>query len=399
VHKAAPKLNRALRGCHSIADLRCRARRRLPRAIFDYLDGAADDEVTLARNSAAFGCRELLPRVLRDVAQVDLSTEIMGTKCSLPLVLAPTGMSRLFHHEGEAAVARAAKAGGILYSLSSVSTFSIEEVAAVSDAPKWFQIYVWKDRGILRELIARCRAARYTALCLTVDVPAPGNRERDLRNGFTVPPTFSVGTALDALRRPYWLWQLLTSPRMTLGNVRGHVSADADVFSVIDYIRTQMDSSITWDDAAWMIREWNGPFAIKGILHPEDARRAMDIGATGIIVSNHGGRQLDHVPAPFEMLAEIVAAAGGAQVILDGGVRRGTDILKALALGARACMIGRPYVYGLAAGGEAGVSRAIGILRAELETGMKLLGCNTLRELDASYLRRPWDSSGSSGRS
>jgi L-lactate dehydrogenase (cytochrome) len=388
VHHTSPKLTRALRCCHSIADLRDRARRRLPRVIFDYLEGGADDEATLARNSSSFAALQLFPRVLRDVAHVDLSTEILGTRSALPLVLAPTGMSRLFHHQGEAAVARAAKTAGILYTLSSVATQSIEDVAAETDAAKWFQIYVWRDRGILRELIARCRAGGYTVLCLTVDVPAPGNRERDMRNGLTIPPTFTAATTFDALRRPYWLWHLLTSRRLTLGNVRGHVSADADVFSVIDYIRTQMDPSITWDDAAWMIREWNGPFAIKGILHPDDARRAVDIGATGIIVSNHGGRQLDQAPATFDVLPEIVSAAGGrAEVILDGGVRRGTDIIKALALGARACMIGRPYLYGLAAGGEAGVARAIGILRAELETGMKLLGCNAVRNLDAACVR------------
>jgi L-lactate dehydrogenase (cytochrome) len=387
VHGTVPPVTRALRGCHSIGDLRDRARRRVPRVIFDYLDGAADDEVTLARNCASFAGRELVPRVLRDVARVDLSTEILGTKSALPLVLAPTGMSRLFHHEGEAAVARAARAAGVPYTLSSVATLSIEEIAAASASPKWFQIYVWRDRGILRELIARCRASGYTALCLTVDVPAPGNRERDLRNGFTIPPTFTLATALDALRRPGWLWHFLTSKRLTLGNVRGHVSADASVFSVIDYIRTQMDPSVTWDDAAWMIREWNGPFAIKGILHADDARRAVDVGATGVIVSNHGGRQLDHVPAPFEVLEQIAAAAGKAEVILDGGIRRGTDVLKALALGARACMIGRPYLYGLAAGGEAGVARALDILRAELETGMRLLGCNAVRDLNASYLR------------
>jgi len=388
MHGSSLNTVRALRGCHSIADLRLRARARVPKVIFDYLDGAADDEMTLARNTASFAGTQLLPRVLRDVAKIDPATEVLGTKSALPLVLAPTGMSRLFHHEGEAAVARAAASAGLIYTLSSVSTYSIEEIGAETATPKWFQIYVWKDRGILRELIQRCRANGYTALCLTVDVPAPGNRERDLRNGFTIPPTFTLRTALDAARRPDWLWNFLSSRRLTLGNVRGHVSADADVFSVIDYIRTQLDPSVTWDDAAWMIREWNGPFAIKGILRADDARRAADIGATGIIVSNHGGRQLDHSPAPFEVLPEIVAAAGKAEVILDGGVRRGTDVLKALASGARACMVGRPYLYGLAAAGEAGVARAIGILRAELETGMRLLGCGTLSELNASYLRK-----------
>lgn len=380
-------MTRALRACHSIADLRRRAQQRLPRAVCDYLEGGADDEVALARNSASFGDCRLLPRVLRDVTRIELGTEILGVPSRLPLILAPTGMSRLFHHEGETAVARAAQVAGLIYSLSSVGSRSIEEIAAASDGPKWFQIYVWRDRAILRELIERCRAARYQALCLTVDVPAPGNRERDLQNGFTVPPRFTVTTMCDMLRRPYWLWHLLTGERMTLGNVRRHAHADADVFTVIEYIRTQLDPAVTWDDAAWMIREWGGAFAIKGIASADDARRAVEIGASAIIVSNHGGRQLDQSPAPFELLPAIVAAVDGrAEVILDGGVRRGSDIIKALARGARACMIGRPYLYGLAAGGEAGVTRALDILRAELETGMKLIGCDSVRKLDANCL-------------
>lgn len=356
--------------------------------MFDYMEGGADDEVTLRRNSDAFLGLELVPRVLRNVQRVDLGCTVLGSTVRIPIICAPTGGTRLFHHEGEATVARAAERAGTVYCLSSVSTCSIEEIGALGSGPKWFQIYVWRDRTILRDFIARCRDAGYTALCLTADVAAAGNRERDLRNGFAVPPRIDLNNALDVLRRPVWLWHLLTSPRIAFRNVEKHAGANMSIASVMEYISRQLDPSVTWEDAAWMIEAWKGPFAIKGILSAADAERAVKIGATGIIVSNHGGRQLDHVPAPIEILPEIVAAVDGrADVILDGGVRRGTDVIKALAVGAKACMIGRPYLYGLAAGGEAGVDRALTILQSELELGMKLLGCRSLAELDASYLR------------
>jgi len=375
--------------CYSIADLRRAARRRLPRAIFDYIDGGADDELTLRRNSRDFLRYELVPRVLRNVEHADLGTEVLGTRIGFPVVCAPTGASRLFHHEGEAAVARAACEAGTIYSLSSVSTLSIEEVAAASVGPKWFQIYVWRDRAILKDFIARSREAGYRALCLTVDVPVPGNRERDLRNGLTVPPRLVLGTLLDTIRRPRWLWHYLRSPPIAFRNVTGYAGAATDMVSVMEYISRQFDPLVTWDEAAWMIEQWKGPFAIKGILSVEDAQRAVAAGATGIIVSNHGGRQLDHVPAPIEVLPEIVDAVGSrAEVILDGGVRRGTDVIKALALGARACMIGRPYLFGLAAGGEAGVKRALELLRSEIARDLQLLGCNSIAQLDRSYVRR-----------
>lgn len=381
-------MNTRLDRCNSIIDLREAARRRLPRTMFDYIDGGADDEVTLRRNPRAFGRYELVPRVLKNVARVDLSTRVFGSRIELPVICAPTGASRLFHHEGEAAVARAAHKAGTIYSLSSVSTLSIEEIAAASDGPKWFQIYVWKDRGILKDFIERCRESGYRALCLTVDVPVPGNRERDLRNGLTVPPRISLATLFDTLQRPHWLWHHLTSPRLSFRNVEKHAGAATDMVSVMEYISRQLDPSVTWDDAAWMIEEWKGPFAIKGILSAEDAERAVAMGASGIIVSNHGGRQLDHTPAPIEILPEIADAAGArAEVILDGGVRRGTDVIKAIALGARACMIGRAYLFGLAAGGEAGVARVFDLLRAEIIRDLQLLGCSSIAELDRSYVR------------
>ena len=380
--------DRILSGCHSIADLRRAAKRRLPKAVFDYMDGAAEDEVTLYRNQADFGRYELLPRFLVDVGNVDLSTRVLGADIDVPFILAPTGMSRLFHHTGERAVARAAQKAGTMYSLSSVSTTSIEDIAGVSNGAKMLQLYVWRDRGILKDFIQRAKASGYTALCLTVDLPLAGQRERDLKNGFTVPPQIRLSNILDTMLRPDWLWGFLTHPRMTLENVRGHAVAAKNLFSVIDYTTAQFDPSLTWDDMAWMIQEWGGPFAIKGILSVDDARRAADTGVSAVIISNHGGRQLDHSPSPVSVLPAIADAVGDrVEVILDGGIRRGTDVIKALSLGARAVMTGRAYLFGLGAGGEAGVDRALELLRAEIKRNMMLAGCTSVRQLDGRYVR------------
>ena len=380
--------NRILSGCHSIADLRRAAKRRLPKAVFDYMDGAAEDEVTLYRNQADFGRYELLPHFLVDVENVDLSTRVLGAAIDVPFILAPTGMSRLFHYTGECAVARAAQKAGTMYSLSSVATTSIEDVAGVSEGPKMLQLYVWRDRGILKDFIRRARASGYTALCLTVDLPRAGQRERDLKNGFTVPPQIRLSNILDTLVRPDWLWGFLTHPRMTLENVRNHAIAAENLFSVIDYTTAQFDPSLTWDDMAWMIREWGGPFAIKGILSVEDARRAAETGVSAVILSNHGGRQLDHAPSPISVLPGIVDALGDrVEIILDGGIRRGTDVIKALSLGARAVMIGRAHLFGLGAGGEAGVDRALQLLTAEIIRNMMLVGCTSATELSGKYVR------------
>ena len=381
--------NKILSDCHSIADLRRAAKRRLPKAVFDYMDGAAEDEVTLYHNQADFGQYELLPHFLVDVENVDLSTRVLGAAIDVPFILAPTGMSRLFHHTGERAVARAAQKVRTMYSLSSVATTSIEAIAGVSKGPKMLQLYVWRDRTILKDFIQRAKASGYTALCLTVDLPRAGQRERDLKNGFTVPPRIRLSNILDTMIRPDWLWDFLTSPRMTLENVSGHTTATQNLFSVIDYTTAQFDPSLTWDDMAWMIQEWGGPFAIKGILSVADARRAVETGVSAVILSNHGGRQLDHAPSPVSVLPGIVDELGDqVEIILDGGIRRGTDVIKALSLGARAVMIGRAYLFGLGAGGEAGVDRALQLLSAEIQRNLMLVGCASVQELGGKYIRK-----------
>lgn len=380
-----------LKRCQNIADLRRMAHWRVPAPMFHYMDGAAEDEITYRRNSSDFDHLEFLPRNLVDISEIDPSTTVMGQRIEFPVVLAPTGMSRLFHWEGERAVARAAARAGTVYSLSTVGTHSIEEVAACNTGPKWFQIYVFKDRGLVSEFIQRCRAAQYHALCLTIDLPITGKRERDFRTGMTLPPTFTLRSWLDFVLHPVWSATHVTSSPFSLANVAHRVqTVDSDnVETLMSYIGSQFDRTVTWDDAAAMVREWGGPFAVKGILTVDDAKRAVDIGATAIIVSNHGGRQLDHCPTPIDVLPEIVAAVGDrVEVILDGGVRRGTDVLKALALGARACMTGRCYLYGLGAGGEAGVDKALQILRDEIVRDMALLGTRNVKEITGSHVRR-----------
>ena len=385
-----------LRRCHDISDLRTLAQRRLPRAIFDFLDGGAEDETSLQGNRTGFAQYDLIPEVLTDVSDVNMTTTVMGQTMPLPLILAPTGLSRLFHHQGEKAVAIAAARAGLTYSLSSGSSVSIEEIGALTEGPKWFQIYVWKDRTVVKEFIARAREANYHALCLTVDVQVYGNRQRDLYNGMTTPIRLNPKMAFDLGSHPLWSFNLITRGQPQLANVKDKMGDKThDLNSQASYINRQFDQSVNWDDAAWMIEEWGGPFAIKGILSPADALRAIDIGASGIIVSNHGGRQLDQAAAPIDVLPTIVdAVQGRADIIVDGGIRRGTDIIKALALGAKACMTGRPYLYGLAAGGERGVSRAIDIFSSEIKRDMSLLGVKQTADIGPRHLRRKYDIAG-----
>jgi len=380
----------SLNKCHNIADLRAAARSALPAPMFHYIDGGADDEVTLRRNTSAFDDYELTPAQLNNIETISLKTRLFGKVLDLPFFLAPTGMSRLFHHDKELAAARAAAANGALYSLSTLATTSLEEIAAANPGPKMFQVYILKDRGLTRELVERCKAARYDALCLTVDTPLAGNRERDLRTGMTMPPRFGVRSLWSFATHPAWAFNFLLKPDFRLANVAHRVDAlGGGAMGLIDYVNSQFDRTLTWKDAEWLAGEWAGPFVIKGTQSAEDAQRARDIGATAIMISNHGGRQLDGAPAPIDCINSIRDAVGNdLELIVDGGIRRGNHIVKAIALGADACSVGRPYLYGLAAGGEDGVSRAIEILKTETERTMALAGCNDVAKLHSAQVAK-----------
>ena len=381
---------KALDRANNIADLRLLARRRLPRPIFDYIDGGSDDEVTLRRNSSSFSEYELLPEVLNDVTRIDTGTEIFGERVRWPLLLSPTGLNRMFHRDAELGVARAAGKHGLPYSLSTLGTTRLEDVAEAFAGPRIFQIYVFKDRGLTAEFIARCKAAKYHGLALTVDTPTAGNRERDRVNGLSLPPRLTLKSMLSFASHPGWSLPALTGSRFDFANVSHRVDALASgPMSLFEYINGQFDRSVTWRDVEWLASEWNGPLAIKGVMTPEDAKRALASGATGLMISNHGGRQLDGAPAPVDQIEPIRQAIGaGPDLICDGGIRRGSDVVKALALGATACSIGRAYLYGLAAGGEAGVDRALSILFDEFERAMILAGINDVRKLDRRHVRR-----------
>lgn len=377
-----------LNHCHTILDLRQCASRRLPAPIFHFLDGAAETELTAMRNTAAFDETPLVPRCLVDVGVVNTAVHVLGQRIEWPVLCSPTGASRLFHPDGELAVARAAARAGTLYCLSMGSTHSLEDVAAATEGPKMFQLYVCKNRDITRKLIERAKRAGYAALCVTVDVPAVGKRERDLRTGFSMPPRLTLRSALSLARCPgWWLGQARKGPMM-LANFVERASTPGFVAQT-KRATQELDSSVSWKDVREIADLWKGSLALKGVMSADDARRAADAGATAVIVSNHGGRQLDGAVAPIEVLPEIARAVGDrVEVILDGGIRRGVHVLKALALGAKACSIGRPYLYGLGAGGEAGVSRALAILRNELVLAMKLAGCPDVTCIDQSLIRQ-----------
>lgn len=367
---------------YNISDLRDAARRRLPRTIFEFIDGGAFDEVTLRANRADFEKRRFMTRVLTDVSSCERSTTIVGTLASAPLVLAPTGLAGILHRRGELSASRAAHAAGVPYCLSTMATCSLEQIAQASDVQRWFQLYVLRDRGITRTMIERARATGCKALVLTVDTKVQGPRERDMRNGFTVPPRFTLRTMIDFARHWRWLIDVGLGPKVTFRNFDGTAAQLGDAVTITQFIAGQYDLSISWKDVDWFKSVWGGPIALKGVLSPEDARGAVDHGVDAIIVSNHGGRQLDGAISAIDALPAVVQAVDGkAEIILDGGVRRGSDVVKALCLGARACMIGRAWLYGLAAGGEAGVAKALEILIKEIDTTMILLGRTTLAEL------------------
>jgi L-lactate dehydrogenase (cytochrome) len=374
----------------NIEDLRAGARRRLPRAVFDYVDGGAEDEQALGENRAAFGRLTFCPRVLVDVSRRDQSTTVLGERISSPVLLAPTGLAGLVWPRGEIAAARAAARTGTIYVMATRSTCSVEEVAVAAAGPRWLQVYVWRDRQVTRRLIERARAAGYRALCLTVDVAVSGHRERDLRNGFTIPPRVTLSNAVDTLRRASYLRGILRGPKITDKNFLDFApGVGTDLVSLGGYVSGLQDPTVNWDDLDWFKSLWPGPLAIKGIMTPEDARRAVDHGAEAIVVSNHGGRQLDSLPSAIDALPEIVDGVDGrAEILLDGGLRRGSDVVKAIALGARAGLVGRPFLYGLAAAGQAGVERALEILRDEIDRTLALIGRPTLAELDRTAIRR-----------
>lgn len=377
--------------CYNVDDFRRLAKQRLPAPLFHFLDGGADDEFTLRRNTSSFEDCRLVPDALADLTGMDLSTTVLGQKIDWPVIFAPTGVNRLFHHDGERAAARAAEKLGTFYSLSTLSTVSIEEIGAIGNGPKCFQLYIHKDREMTYEFVDRARAANFGALALTVDTLVAGNRERDHKTGMMMPPRLTLSSLLSFATHWHWAFNYLTHEKFELSNVADRIgSGTSSLTSVIDYVNSQFDQSVTWADAEQLIARWNGPFAIKGIMSVGDARRAVDVGATAIMLSNHGGRQLDGAPAPFEQLPAIADAVGDKiEIILDGGVRRGSHVLKALAMGARACSVGRGYLYPLAAAGQPGVERALGRLRDEIERSMVLMGCAKLSQLDRSKIMYP----------
>ena len=381
-------VERRLGRAASVADLRRVAKRRLPGGVFDYIDGGAEDERTLAANEAAFAAVSFRPRVLRDVSKVDVSSSILGRPLNYPLVLAPTGSTRIAHPEGELAVARAADRAGLPYTLSTLSTRSIEEVRAVSDGRLWFQVYAWRDRGLVKEMIDRAAAARFEALVLTVDTAVLGRRERDVRRGFSLPPTIGPGTILDGVLHPAWTWAFVRGEPIRFANVVGREVGDgASPVTLSDYINTQFDPALSWRDVEWLRSVWDGPIVLKGVQTVDDAVLAVEAGVTAVALSNHGGRQLDAAPAIFTLVAPVADAVGGrVEIICDGGVRRGSDIVKAVAAGATVCMAGRAYLYALAAAGERGVDTVLEWFRNDMARTMTLVGAATVGELDRALL-------------
>ena len=381
-------VERRLRRCVSVDDYRRVARRRLPRGVFDYIDGGAEDERTMRGNVDAFGRYEFRPRVLRDVSNLDTSVTILGRPASMPLIIAPTGYTRIAHSQGEFAVARAAQRAGIPYSLSTMGTRSIEDVATVCESDKWFQIYTWRDRPLVEELVARAKAAGYTTVWLTVDTAVLGRRERDVRRGFTLPPKIGPGTLVDGAIHPGWTLDFLRNEPIMFSNVVGRRELDGSTpISLAAKVAGHFDQSLSWNDIDWLRSIWDGPIVVKGIQTVADAEQAVSMGVEGIGLSNHGGRQLDDAPVPLELVEPVRDAVGGdVTIICDGGVRRGSDIVKAIALGADAVTVGRPYLYALGAAGERGVDQLLDFLREGMVRTMSLSGARTVAEIDRSLV-------------
>jgi L-lactate dehydrogenase (cytochrome) len=374
--------------CHNFHDFRTLAKRRLPSPIFNYIDGAADDETTYRRNTESFERCDLVPNVLRGVKEIDMSVTIMGQKLATPFYCSPTALQRLFHHDGERAVAAAAAKYGTMFGVSSLGTVSLEELRKAHKTPQVYQFYFHKDRGLNKAMMQRAKEAGVEVMMLTVDSITGGNRERDLRTGFSIPFKLTLGGMAQFAMKPLWGINYVTHEPFKLPQLDEHVDMSGGAMSIGRYFTEMLDPSMTWDDVADMVKQWNGQFCLKGIMSVEDAKRAVSIGCTGIVLSNHGGRQLDGSRSAFDQLAEIVDAVGDKiDVIMDGGVQRGTHVLKALSLGAKAVGLGRFYLYPLAAAGQPGVERALGLMRTEIERGMKLMGCTNVAQLSRSNLR------------
>ena len=377
-----------LGNCHNFRDFRELARRRLPNPIFDYIDGGADDEVTVRQNTASFDRCDLVPNILRGVESPDISVTVIGQKLAMPVYCSPTALQRLFHHDGERAVAAAAAKFGTMFGVSSLGTISLEELRKAHDTPQAYQFYFHKDRALNRAMMRRARDAGVNVMMLTVDSITGGNRERDLRTGFSIPFRLTFGGLLQFAIKPMWATNYLTHKRFKLPQLDEHIDMSGGAMSIERYFTEMLDPSMNWNDVAEMVRAWNGQFCLKGLMSVADAKRAVDIGCTGIILSNHGGRQLDGSRAPFDQLAEVVDAVGDQiDVMMDGGIQRGTHVLKALSLGAKAVGVGRFYLFPLAAAGQAGVERALSLMRAEIERNMRLMGCSSISQLSRSNLR------------
>ena len=378
-----------LKDCHNFHDFRALARRRLPGPIFNYIDGAADDEVTHRQNTASFESVDLVPDVLRGVEEIDMSVTVFGRTLAMPIYCSPTALQRLFHYDGERAVGAAAAKFGTMFGVSSLGTVSLEELRKAHDTPQAYQFYFHKDRGLNRAMLERAKASGVDVMMLTVDSITGGNRERDLRTGFSIPFKLTLGGMAQFALKPAWGVNYLLHERFRLPQLDEHVDMSGGALSIGRYFTEMLDPAMNWDDVAEMVRQWDGQFCLKGVMSVDDARRAVSIGCTGIILSNHGGRQLDGSRTPFDQLGEIVDAVGDQiDVLMDSGVQRGTHVLKALSMGAKAVGVGRAYLYPLAAAGQAGVERALGLLQAEIERDMRLMGVRSVDELSRDKLRQ-----------
>ena len=380
---------RQLQNCHNVDDLRLLAKQRLPGPIFHYIDGAADDEITYRRNTSAFEDCDLVPNVLAGVENIDMSVSVIGQKLDLPIFCSPTALQRLFHHDGERAGAKAAEKFGTMFGVSALGTVTLKEIGDMISTPKLFQFYFHKDRGLNDAMVERAQAANFNALALTVDTITGGNRERDLYTGFTSPPKLTLKSLLSFAIHPGWALNYFFGEAFELAELKDFVQQGSNVsISIGDYFANMLDQSMSWSDAEALKAKWGGPFCLKGIMSVADAKKAVDIGADAIMISNHGGRQLDGSRSPFDQISEISDAVGDKiDVILDGGIRRGTHVLKAIAAGAKACSGGRMYLYSLAAAGQPGVEKALGNLKAEIQRDMKLLGVTSISQIDRSMLR------------